>query len=197
MNWKRVALTLAALVPFLVLLAMGMGRDPRQIPSPLPGKEAPTFAMPVFVDPSGKELGRQVNLRDHVADPARGFAGEVVVLNFWASWCLACRGEHSVLSDVAKRYEGQGVQFYGVLYNDSPQNGLRWIEEMGGQVYPGLIDEGARTAIDYGLYGVPETFIIGPDGRVAHKQVGPVSEEVLVEWIEKLRVKGPPAETAS
>ena len=183
MSWKRVAIVLAALVPVVGLLAFGLTRDPREIRSPLPGRAAPSFALPVFTDPTGKELGRTVSLADH--------RGQVVVLNFWASWCLACRGEHTVLSTVAERYRGQGVQFYGVLYNDSPENGLRWIEEMGGQTYPAVIDRNAATAIDYGLYGVPETFIIGPDGRVAYKHVGPVTEAVLVEWIEKLKAPAP------
>lgn len=189
MNWKRVALTLLALVPVIGLLAFGLTRDPKAIASPLPGRAAPGFALPVFTDPTGKELGRMVKLEEH--------RGDVVVLNFWASWCLACRGEHTVLSTVAKRYEGRGVQFYGVLYNDTPENGERWIEEMGGQVYPALMDQGASTAIDYGLYGVPETFIIGPDGKVAYKHVGPVTAEVLVTWIEKLRAGAPAVRTAS
>ena len=188
MSWKRVAIVLLALVPVIGLLAFGLTRDPKAIDSPLPGRAAPSFALPVFTDAAGNEL-KSVSLAQH--------RGEVVVLNFWASWCLACRGEHPVLSAVADRYRGQGVHFYGVLYNDTPENGLRWIQEMGGQTYPALVDQGARTAIDYGLYGVPETFIIGPDGRVAHKVVGPVTEEVLVEWIEKLRSGAPAAGTAS
>ncbi|HEX8696739.1 MAG TPA: redoxin domain-containing protein [Longimicrobium sp.] len=182
MNWKRVAIVLAALVPLIGLLAFGLTRDPRELDSPLPGRAAPRFALPVFTDPTGQPLGRTVSLDQH--------RGQVVVLNFWASWCLACRDEHRTLSAVAERYRGRGVQFYGVLYNDSPENGERWIEEMGGQVYPGLRDAGARTAIDYGLYGVPETFFIAPDGRVAYKHVGPVTEAVLVQWIEKLRAPG-------
>ena len=189
MNWKRVAIVLLGLVPVIGLLAFGLSRDPRQIDSPLPGRAAPMFDLPVFTDPSGRQLGRTVRL-----DQLRG---QVVVLNFWASWCLACRGEHTVLSTVARKYEGQGVQFFGVLYNDTPENGVRWIQEMGGQAYPALADDGARTAIDFGLYGVPETFIIGPDGRVAYKHVGPVTEEVLTEWIEKLRAGAPAPEGAS
>lgn len=179
MSWKRIAWTLSAAVPLVALLAFGMTRNPNDLESPLPGRPAPEFALPVFTDPEGREIGRTVSLSEH--------AGEVVVLNFWASWCLACRSEHEPLSRVAERYRGEGVQFYGVLYNDSPENGLRWIGQMGGQTYPAVTDRGARTAIDYGLYGVPETFIIGPDGQVAYKHVGPVTEAVLVEWIEKLR----------
>ena len=172
MNWKRATVGAGGAVLVLALLAFGMTKDPGEIPSPLPGKTAPPFALQVL------EQNEKVDLAS--------MRGDVVVLNFWASWCLNCREEHSALSRVAQRYEGKGVRFYGVIYNDSPENAQRWIAEMGGQTYPALIDEKARTAIDYGLYGVPETFFISKDGRVAYKQIGPASEAVLVEWIEKL-----------
>lgn len=184
-SWKRVAVVLAALVPVIALLAFGLTRNPSQIDSPLPGRDAPQWALQVFGGAPDAQPGQTVRLAD--------LRGQVVVLNFWASWCLACRDEHPVLSAVAERYRGQGVNFYGVLYNDSPVNGQRWIEEMGGQTYPALQDQDALTAIDYGLYGVPETFIIGPDGKVAYKHIGPVTEQVLVEWIEKLRAPARPA----
>jgi cytochrome c biogenesis protein CcmG, thiol:disulfide interchange protein DsbE len=116
-----------------------------------------------------------------------------VVLNFWASWCLACRSEHTALSSIASMYEGKNVHFYGVLYNDVAPNAQRYIRELGGQTYPTLIDPGSRTAIDYGLYGVPETFFIDRNGTVAHKHVGPVTEALLVEWIEKARAQPPEA----
>ena len=172
MNWKRATFAAGGALVMVGLLAFGMTRDPGEIPSPLPGKAAPAFALQVL-DQSDK-----VDLA--------ALRGEVVVLNFWASWCLNCREEHSALSRVAQRYQGKGVRFYGVIYNDSPENAKRWIAEMGGQSYPALVDDKARTAIDYGLYGVPETFFISKDGRVAYKQIGPANEEVLVEWIEKL-----------
>ena len=112
--------------------------------------------------------------------------GEVFILNFWASWCLACRDEHEPLSRVAREYEDRPVRFFGVVYNDSPRNARAWIESMGGQAYPALVDPDSRTAIDYGLYGVPETFIIGPDGRVRHKIIGPASAPELRAQIDRL-----------
>ena len=176
MNWRRALIAAAVAVPLIVLLARGMASDPTRIDSPLPGKLAPRFAL-ATMDPA--EAGADtVTLASH--------AGDVVVLNFWASWCLACRDEHAALSDVATRYRGRGVHFYGVLYNDVPASARRWIGEMGGQSYPTLLDPGSKTAIDYGLYGVPETFFIGRDGRVAFKQIGPVTEALLVEKIEGL-----------
>ncbi len=193
MNWKRAFISLLFIMPLVALLAFGMTRDPNAIPSPLPGRAAPSFELAVLDDPVGaltavtlkfrpdpEEVtpGRRVNLAEH--------HGEVVVLNFWASWCLGCRDEHVPLSRVAEMYRGRGVHFYGVLYNDSPENARRWIRQMGGQSYGTLLDPGSSTAINYGLYGVPETFFIGRDGRVAYKHIGPIHDRILIEWIERL-----------
>lgn len=179
MAWKRALIAGAIVLPLLGLLAFGMTRNPNVIPSPLPGREAPRFqlmTMPL-------EEGDTAAVATVDLDALRG---NVVVLNFWASWCLACRDEHRPLSRVARSYEGQPVRFFGVVYNDSPKNAREWIDAMGGQSYPALLDPNARTAIDYGLYGVPETFIIGPDGRVRHKIIGPASEQELRTQIDML-----------
>jgi cytochrome c biogenesis protein CcmG, thiol:disulfide interchange protein DsbE len=177
-RWHRGLLTLGFSVPVIALLAFGMTRDPRALPSTLPGRPAPDFELAVLME-SGPTYGSPTaTLAAH--------RGEVVVLNFWASWCVSCRSEHPHLSRVAERYTGRGVHFYGVLYSDRAPNAVRYIRDRGGQSYPTLLDPGTRTAIDYGLYGVPETFFIGRDGIVAHKHVGPVSEALLVEWIERL-----------
>ena len=188
MNWKRSAIAICASAPIVALLWSGIGRDPRAIPSPLPGKPAPNFALPVFRVPDTSS-GRALTPAIRVGDTVRlaEHRGDVVVVNFWASWCLACRDEHRVLSDVASAYAGTNVHFLGVLYQDIPENGRRWIEQMGGQTYPSLDDPGSRTAIDYGLYGVPETFFIDRTGRVAYKYVGPVTPDILRTQIERLR----------
>jgi cytochrome c biogenesis protein CcmG, thiol:disulfide interchange protein DsbE len=172
MNWRKSMIGLGISLPIVGLLAFGMTRDPRAIPSPLPGRDAPEFALQVL---DSQDTAR---LADH--------RGEVVVLNFWASWCLECRIEHNDLNMAASFYGPKGVSFYGVLYNDTPANGRAWIREMGGQTYPALIDTGSRTAIDYGLYGVPETFIIGRDGKVVHKQIGPLSMQKLAAILDPL-----------
>lgn len=187
MNWKRAATASLVAIPIVLLLGYGMTRDPKEIPSPLPGRAAPPFSLAVFAEGEGAQrraVGDSVRLADH--------EGEVVVLNFWASWCLACRDEHSTLSQVAEAYATRGVKFYGVLYNDVPGNGTRWIAEMGGQSYPSLNDPRTRTAIDYGLYGVPETFFIGRDGRVAYKHVGPVTATVLAWKLDSLLAQPAP-----
>ncbi|MDQ3696618.1 MAG: redoxin domain-containing protein [Gemmatimonadota bacterium] len=188
MNWKRSALGAAVAVPLVGLLGFGLTRDPRAIPSPLPGQEAPPFALEVIR--AGDALSEAAPAVGDTVRLAR-MRGDVVVMNYFASWCLACRDEHAVLNAGARQYadSGGGVHFFGVLYNDLVDNGLRWITEMGGQSYPALRDPGSRTAIDYGLYGVPETFFIAPDGRVAYKHVGPVTIEVLVAQVERLLVE--------
>lgn len=181
MNWKRAGIAMLASVPVIALFAFGFTRDPGAIPSPLPGKAAPAFNLPVFA-PGEPPLARPVGDALRLGD----LAGRVVVLNFWASWCLACRDEHTALSETARSYAGQPVQFIGVLYNDRPANGLLWIAQMGGQSYPSVTDDESRTAIDYGLYGVPETFIVDPAGRIAYKHLGPITEGVLRQWIDSL-----------
>ena len=181
MNWKRAAIATLAAAPVLALFAFGFTRNPSEIPSPLPGRPAPAFALPVFATgeaPLAREVGDTIRLGD--------LAGKVVVVNFWASWCLACRDEHVALSETAREYADKPAQFIGVLYHDRPANGLRWIDGMGGQSYPSVTDDRSRMAIDYGLYGVPETFIVDPGGRIAYKHIGPITANVLRFWIDSL-----------
>jgi cytochrome c biogenesis protein CcmG/thiol:disulfide interchange protein DsbE len=182
-NWKRAAIAVMAAVPLVALFAFGFTRNPAEIPSPLPGHQAPPFALAVFSPGTGSNspsVGDSIHLSK--------FAGKVVVVNFFASWCLPCRAEHAALSQAATKYSGSGVQFIGILYNDQPDAGLQWIDEMGGMTYPAVLDHESRTAIDYGIYGVPETFIIDTRGRVAHKELGPVTESLLSRVLDSLRV---------
>ena len=167
MNWRRSLIGAGIALPIIALLAYGMTVDPKELPSVLPGKAAPEFALRVM----DAEPVDTVRLADH--------RGEGVVVNFWASWCLGCRDEHSDLSLIASTYEDRGVRFYGVIYNDSEGNARNWIRDMGGQAYPALVDERSRTAIDYGLYAVPETVIIDQKGNVVYKHIGPVTPEVM------------------
>ena len=181
MNWKRATISTGLLLPVIGLLAFGMTRDPKAIDSPLPGKPAPEFSLAVFAPGEGKlamVVGDTARLAQH--------RGGIVVLNFWASWCLQCRDEHQDLSRTAQAYYDRGVRFYGVLYNDRESLGLDWIKEMGGQAYPSLLDPRTRTAIDYGLYGVPETFLVTGDGRVVYKHIGPISERFLSQKLDSL-----------
>lgn len=172
MNWRRSLIALAAVSPVVALLAFGMTRDPRAIDSPLPGRAAPEFVLPVM---EAEDSIRLADLRGHI-----------VVLNFWASWCVPCLAEHPVLTNAAMAYHDRGVRFLGVLYRDSPQNARRWIDRLGGASYPTVLDDGSRAAIDYGLAGVPETFIIDRDGRIARKHIGPITDAQLAALLDPL-----------
>jgi cytochrome c biogenesis protein CcmG/thiol:disulfide interchange protein DsbE len=188
MKWRLAAGAVALSIPAIALLGFGMTRDPGAIDSPLPGRTAPVFSLPAFTSgeptpwhPGGIPQVDTVRLAS--------YRGDVVVLNFWASWCLACRDEHRSLMEIGSRYVGSDVHFVGVLYNDRTPNAIRWLDERGPLPYPSVNDPNARTAIDYGLYGVPETFFIGRDGRVAYKHIGPLNDSVLLAHISALRGK--------
>ena len=181
MNWKRALIAAVCVIPVVILFGYGLTRDPKDIPSPLPGHDASPFSLAVFA-PGQAELARAPGDTIRLAD----LKGEVVVLNFWASWCLSCRDEHQILSETAKSYAGKAVHFLGVLYQDEAQNGMKWIAAMGGQTYPSVLDPGARTAIDYGLYGVPETYFLDKAGRIAYKATGPVNERIIRHFVDSL-----------
>lgn len=172
------------MIPLIMLFTFGLRRgDPRLIPSPLVDKPAPEFALPVLAldgpaADGGNVTGDTIRLSEQ--------RGKIVVLNFFASWCVPCRIEHRALTRVANRYADRNVQFLGVVYNDEPPAVRNYIRQLGGQSYPALMDEGQRVAIDYGLVGVPETFFIAPDGMVRRKVFSAVDETILVTEIEAM-----------
>jgi cytochrome c biogenesis protein CcmG, thiol:disulfide interchange protein DsbE len=190
MNWKRAGIAMLVGIPILMLFAWGMTRgDPRIIPSPLVGLPAPDFDLPVMAitpTPEGEDVtGDTIRLSDHL--------GDVVVLNFYASWCVPCRLEHPALVRTASRYADRGVQFYGVVYQDTPPAIRQYLRQMGAKPYPSLLDPGQRVAIDWGLIGVPETFFIGKDGTVRRKVFSVISEQELITEIETLLAEPAPA----
>ncbi|WP_419938121.1 redoxin family protein [Candidatus Palauibacter sp.] len=172
-GWWRWALPLAAL-PVLALLYWGLGQDQRRLPSALEGREAPAFRLANLYEPSDS-----VSLSD--------FEGKVVVLNYWASWCIPCISEHPVLVRLRETYDPEEVALIGVLFQDAPENGMRFIEELGGE-WPLVTDPGSRTAIEYGVYGVPETYFIGADGVIALRHDLAVTWDLVERNVDSLLV---------
>ncbi len=160
-----------AVVPVLVLLAYGFRTDPRDIPSPLVGKPASPFKLTAF---DGKPVALE-SLR-----------GQVVVVNFWASWCYpACYEEAPSLERAWKTYKDRGLMVVGVNFQDKDEPAKRFLTQFG-HTFPNAPDPSGRVSVDYGVYGVPETYFIDKKGRVRFKQVGPVSDETLKSQIERL-----------
>jgi cytochrome c biogenesis protein CcmG/thiol:disulfide interchange protein DsbE len=160
-----------AVVPVLVLLAYGFRTDPREIPSPLVGKPASPFSLTAFD-------GTPVSLE--------ALKGQVVVVNFWSSWCYpACYEEAPSLERAWKAYKDRGVMLVGVNFQDKDEPARRFLTQFG-HTFPNAPDPSGRVSVDYGVYGVPETYFIDRKGRVRFKQVGPVSDELLKQQIETL-----------
>ncbi len=175
MNWKVLAGGLVVVVPLIVVLAMGFGKDPHAVRSPLVGKTAPTFALKA-VD------------NDQVVDPRLG-QGKPLVLNFWATWCQPCKAEHRVLADAAARHR-QKVQFLGLVYEDTKVRIQAFLQRYGSG-YPTLVDVGGKTAIAYGVGGVPETFFIDGKGVIREKYAGPLSDGMIETRIQRLLAEAP------
>jgi cytochrome c biogenesis protein CcmG/thiol:disulfide interchange protein DsbE len=160
-----------AVVPVLVLLASGFRTDPREIPSPLLGRPAAPFALTTF---DGKPISLEA---------ARG---RVVVVNFWASWCVpACYEEAPSLERAWRTYRDRGVVLIGVNIQDKEEPARRFLTQFG-HTFPNAPDPAGRVSVDYGVYGVPETFFIDRQGRVRFKQVGAVTDEIMKQHIETL-----------
>jgi cytochrome c biogenesis protein CcmG/thiol:disulfide interchange protein DsbE len=167
---KRYLLPLAAFLGLVVFLALGLRLDPREVPSPLIDKPAPAFATESLARPEAT-LSR---------DELRG---KVWLLNVWASWCVACREEHPVLVEFSRRAT---VPVYGLNYKDKREDGMKWLRQFGNPYTESLYDPQGRVGLDYGVYGVPETFVIDRAGVVRYKHVGPITPEFLHDTLEPL-----------
>ncbi len=172
----RLFAPLAAFVLLAIMLGVGLRLNPREVPSPFVGKPAPPFSLPQLHRPG-----------EHLA--AADLKGKVWVLNVWASWCVACRAEHPLLVELAR--SGQ-VPLYGLNYKDDSRNALEWLLRFGDPYTASVTDTNGRVGIDYGVYGVPETFVIDKAGVVRFKHIGPVTQEVWSRDLEPLiqRLKG-------
>ena len=151
-------------------LLKGLGKDPREIPSPLVGKAAPAFALPVLDSPGTEWTPEQMR-------------GKVWLLNVWGSWCAGCKVEHPLLNELAK---AGTVPIVGLAWKDKPENSAAWLAKFGNPYEVVVSDLAGRVAIDYGVYGAPETFLIDKAGVVRHKHVGPLTPEALRDRVMPL-----------
>ena len=169
MNYKVLAAGLVVVLPTLAIFWKSFGTDPHALPKALEGKHAPAFALTSL---TGERVERS------------SLDGRPFVLNFWATWCIPCAQEHPAMLDVARKY-GDRIQFYGVLYGDDEEKAKAWLEKRG-TAYPTLMDPRGRTAIDYGVAGVPETFIVNGKGEIVEKVVGPIDPNAVARVLDGL-----------
>lgn len=166
---------LGIFVVLAIFLGRGLSLDPREVPSPLIGKPAPAFSLSQLDKPA-QMIGTEQLL------------GQVWILNVWASWCVACRDEHPVLVEFSKT----GVApIYGLNYKDKREPAMNWLQQLGNPYTASIFDESGRVGIDFGVYGVPETFVIDKLGVIRYKKTGPVTQEtiqsIIVPLVKKLQ----------
>lgn len=170
---KTNSTTMRFLVPLIVFLTItaflgiGLTLNPREIPSPLIGKSIPEFDLPAV-------QGRNLPLS------SKALKGEVSLVNIFASWCVACVGEHALLLQL---HNQKHVPIHGINYKDKQQDAAQWLDKLGDPYTMTGADIDGRVGIDWGVYGVPETFVIDKQGRIAYKQIGPVTVQVIEEKI--------------
>ena len=167
MKSLRLLIPLAVFVVLVVFLWVGLSLNPREVPSPLVGQPAPTFTLPQLHEP-----GARLSTAD--------MKGQVWLLNVWASWCVACRTEHPLLVELGK---ARLVPIIGLNYKDKPDEAKAWLAQLGNPYALSVMDRDGNVGIDFGVYGVPETFVIDKTGTIRFKQIGPVTVEDLEKTI--------------
>jgi len=163
---------IGAIAGIVIVLALGFRYDPHDIRSATVGKPAPAFALPSL------EGGGTVDLAS--------YRGKVVVVNFFASWCIPCKQEHAAIASAWSRYRTADVVLIGTLYQDDADAGREFMRRLGGG-WPTAIDGDGRVALSFGVFGIPETFFISRDGVIAGRHIGPIDEETLIAGIEAIR----------
>ncbi len=164
---KRFLLPFAIFAVLVGFLAVGLRLDPREVPSPLINKPAPAFDLPQLAQPGQRMADKDLR-------------GKVWLLNVWASWCVACREEHELLVELSKT---GAVPIYGLNYKDQRADALDWLRLHGDPYAVSVSDADGRVGIDFGVYGVPETFVIDKAGVIRYKQIGPITPQVLQDTI--------------
>ena len=167
MKSLKFIIPLAVFVALVAFFAVGLTRDPREVPSPFIGKSAPQFSLRQLHD-------------EKVAFAPADMKGKVWLLNVWASWCVSCRVEHPLLVEMSRT---NLVPIVGLNYKDKRDDGLQWLAKFGNPYVLSAFDDEGRVGIDYGVYGVPETFVIDKQGVIRYKQIGPVTPEALEKKI--------------
>lgn len=163
----RFLIPLGLFAVLAVFLWVGLHLRPSEVPSPLIGKPAPSFTLP------------QLHVPEATIGPA-DLRGQVWLFNVWASWCVSCRDEHPLLLQLARTGE---VPIYGLNYKDQRQDAVRWLQQLGNPYVASAYDIEGQVGIDYGVYGVPETYVIDQDGVIRHKHIGPITPQVLQDEI--------------
>lgn len=170
MKYLKFLLPLAIFLGLAAFLAVGLKLDPKEVPSPLINKPAPAFALTRLDDPATSIK------RDDLL-------GKVWILNVWASWCVACQSEHPLLVEYSKQ---KSVPLYGLNYKDERLAGLKWLSRFGNPYTASLFDEDGRVGIEWGVYGVPETFVMDREGVIRYKHIGPLTPDVIRDELEPL-----------
>jgi cytochrome c biogenesis protein CcmG/thiol:disulfide interchange protein DsbE len=171
MNRRVLVVGALVVMPLLAILVLNIGRDPHAFDSPMIGRPAPAFTLKATGD------GTPISLTS--------LRGKPVVINFWATWCVPCFEEHAVLV-AAAREAGDSAQFLGIVYEDEAERVGEFLARQG-SAYPSLMDEDGKTAMSYGVYGVPETFFVDAEGRIAAKHTGPLGPDALAENLARAR----------
>jgi len=173
--WKYFAPLVIFALLILVLMS-GLGKDPSRLPSPLIEKPAPQFELPSLTDPA-KTVGTS------------DLAGGMAIVNVWATWCVGCRQEHGFLMELA---ETGAIPLYGLNWRDNKAEAQRFLQQLGDPYVDSAYDGDGRVGIDWGVYGAPETFLIGPDGTVVYKHLGPLNWPLWQEYfVPHLESAGP------
>jgi cytochrome c biogenesis protein CcmG/thiol:disulfide interchange protein DsbE len=159
----RFLLPLGAFLIMVVFLGIGLKLDPHNVPSPLINKAAPTFTLSQLHDPQKTFSPQMMN-------------GQVWLLNVWASWCVSCRQEHIYLTEFAHQYP---VNLVGLNYKDDAGAAINWLAKLGNPYQLSVSDSDGMVGLDWGVYGVPETFVIDKKGNIRYKQTGPVDSNIL------------------
>ncbi|MCU7916940.1 MAG: DsbE family thiol:disulfide interchange protein [Candidatus Thiodiazotropha sp. (ex Dulcina madagascariensis)] len=176
-RYLRYSIPLLIFAVIAAFLYKGLGMNPREIPSPLIGKSIPEFSLPTV-----ENAATMVN--------SENLLGKVYLLNVWATWCVSCRAEHETLVHLSR----SGVEIVGLNWKDDRDKALAWLNRLGDPYIINIFDQKGRTAIDLGVYGAPETFLVDSKGVIHYKHAGPISMELfnktLLPMIEDLKRKG-------